>query len=176
MGEEIMTEAQARVAEAQAQLKSANTELAAEAKEVLRKQLAEVRAQIRTAKATYADLRKQIRNGEQSVARIQAQIDELVGQITASWQERPEATDYLPDDPEVAAWQAQHASLEQQKDRAIARRTSTQTTIPPLVEAAKYEGNFGIIATLERSENNLIRRIKGEPIGQSWQGGVYRVL
>jgi hypothetical protein len=74
------------------------------------------------------------------------------------------------------AWQIKYNDLIQRREQAIARRNVLQAEIPNKLAAARYEGNFGVIAILQRTENNLVRRLRNEPIGQGWQGGVYRVL
>ena len=172
----MTTPAQLRAVQAETELNNAKADLAAEAKEALRKQLAAIRAQIRAAKATYADLRKQIRRGEQRVAMVQSEIDFLVAQLTESVQAQPPAADFLPDDPEVEAWQADHDALVVRRDRLIAVRDRATSQIPSRIACARYEGNFGVLANLQRQEINLLRKLRGEPIGAGWQGGVYRVL
>ncbi len=164
------------VQQAEAQLQQAKAAEAEKAREALRGQLADIRKQLRVARASYQDLSKRIRNGENQVARIQAQIDELTTELTLLMEQRPEVADALPNDAEVVDWRQTHQELINRRETLIQQRTRATSAIPPLVEAVKFEGNFGLIANLERAQHNLVRRIKGEPIGASWEGGVYRVL
>jgi uncharacterized protein YhaN len=164
------------VQEAEAQLKQAKVEEAAKAQDALRAQLADIRAQLRVARANYASLSKRIRDGEAQVARVQAQINDVVEELTLSMLNRPEITNVLPEDEEAALWAKEHAKLIERRDRAIQRRDAIIAMLPNRLEAAKYEGNNGVVAKLEAAQHNLVRRINGEPLGASWEGGVYRVL
>lgn len=161
---------------AEQQLREAQAEEAERARDTLRKQLADIRARLREAQADYSSLSKRIHAGERGVALIQAQIDELTGELTTSMKRRPEVADALPNDPEAADWRREHTRLEAARDKLIVKRLKLQATIPPRMQAAKYEGELGRIARLELSQHNLVRKLNGESIGQSWQGGVYRVL
>ena len=165
-----------RVEQAEAQLREAKAADAAEQRKADALKLAEVREAIGTARAEYNKLRQKIRQGEEAIARVQATVDAIVDQITLSMLTRPEAADFLPDDPEVQVWQQEHDALVAKRDCAIERREQVRASMPTRVDCVKYEGVNGIIANLERLETNLLRKLRGEPIDATWQGGVYRVL
>jgi predicted RNase H-like nuclease (RuvC/YqgF family) len=167
---------QLQVAKAEAELKAAKAAQAAEERAVIQNQLMDVRGQIRTAQHEYEKLRRAIKRGENDLSVLQAHVDGLTNRITIHMQGRPDCADVLPDDPDVRVWQVQYDELQKQRNEAIARVRDRQAQMPNKMDAAKYEGNFGLLATLQRMETNLTRRLKGEPIGASWQGGVYRVL
>lgn len=172
----MSTEARVRALQAEAELKNAQRDVAAEDHEQLRQQLAAVRAQLRTAKQTYERLRRQLRNGEAEVAVLQSRVDGLGAQLGALLQRRPPAADFLPDDPECRAWQAQHDELTRQRAEAIAARDRAVAAMPNRLEAAKHEGNLGVLANLQRAEANMIRKLRRERIGAGHEGGVFRVL
>jgi len=163
------------VPELEAQLRQAKEAEAIKAREALIKELAETRAALRTARADYLSLSKRIRAGEQSAARIQAMVDELTAELTVSQENMPPVALILPRDEEVIDWRKNHDRLTARRDELIRQRAKVTSSIPPRIDAAKYEGNFGIIASLERSTTNLLRRLNGEKIGSSIEGGVYRV-
>jgi uncharacterized protein YhaN len=163
------------VHEAETQLRQAKAEEAAKAQNALKKELAETRAALRTARSDYMSLAKRIRAGEASVARLQAMVDEITGELTLSMSERPEVADALPEDEDVVAWKSQHDRLLARRQELIDKRNRVTASMPPRLEAAKYEGQFGKISALERSCTNLLRRINGEPIGSSLQGGAFLV-
>jgi hypothetical protein len=157
-------------------LSSAQAVVKAEEQEKVKKQLARVRGEIRKAHSDYERLRREIKSGEIQVAVQQSHVEGLTNRISDHMQARPACAEFLPDDPEVVAWQIKYNDLIQRREQAIARRNVLQAEIPNKLAAARYEGNFGVIAILQRTENNLVRRLRNEPIGQGWQGGVYRVL
>jgi hypothetical protein len=173
---ELKIMSQLNVAKAEQDLKAAKEAQAAQQRDQDRLQLAKVRAEIRAARNLYTQLRHEIQAGEQAVAIQQSHVDGLVNLLTEHNQARPACADFLPDDPEVKAWQARYDDLVQRRNLAIARREQIRGELPPTLDAAKYEGNFGLIANLERSEANLVRKLKGERIGATPDGGVFRVL
>jgi len=89
-------------------------------------------------------------------------------------QTRPACVDLLPADPECAAWLRTQERLIAQRTETIALRDRVLNAMPDRLSAAKFEGNFGVIANLARSETNLIRRLRGERIGSGLEGGVFR--
>ena len=161
------------VPEAQSEAQAAE---AAREKALNIRKLAAVREQLQAAHEDYDRLSTAIHAGNDGIRRQQAAIDELTELLEASNRARPQVFEFLPDDSEVKAWKRQHDALTAERDRAIQKREEIRSGMPPLPEAAAYEGNFGRIANLERLENNLIRKLRGEEIGATWQGGVYRVL
>jgi hypothetical protein len=171
-----MNDHRLQVMQAESALQAAKAAVRADEQCTGKQALADVRNQLRQAHATYNRLRRAIRNGQAGVQRAQAEVELASAYISENLQLRPAVAEFLPDDPEVRAWQQQHNELLAQRDRAIARHDAMQATIPNIAEAARYEGNFGVIAELERAQNNLVRKLRGEPIGAGWQGGVYRVL
>ncbi len=86
-------------------------------------------------------------------------------------EQRPEVADALPHDSEVIEWRESHAALVARREVLVQRKGMVTASTPPLLEAVKYEGNNGIVAKLEAAQTNLVRRLNGEPIGGSWQGG-----
>lgn len=171
-----MTDAEVRALNAKNELNSAQAVVKSEEQEKVKKQLTRVRGEIRKAHSDYERLRREIKSGEIQVAVQQSHVDGLVNRISEHMLLRPACAEFLPDDPEVKAWQIKYDDLIQRREQAIARRDVLQAEIPNKLECARYEGNFGVIAILERTENNLVRRLKSEPIGKGWEGGVYRVL
>jgi soluble cytochrome b562 len=161
---------------AEAELKTAKAAAQADERAVLTKQLAQVRAELRTAKATYEKLRRQIRTGERELAGLQSQVDGLGVQLALHNQTRPAAADFLPEDEECRVWRDTQDRLIAQRSEAIALRDRVMNAMPDRLACAKFEGNFGVIANLARSETNLIRRLRGERLGSGLEGGVFRVL
>ncbi len=109
------------------------------------------------------------------MVRAQAKVEELSYYISEAIAQKPAVADFLPDDPEVTGWRARYAKLCARREEAIQKREAAQAAMPSLGEAAKYEGNFGVIANLERAQNNLLRRLRGEPLGGGWEGGISRI-
>ncbi len=64
-------------------------------------------------------------------------------------EQRPDCADILPHDAEVIEWRQAHAALVARREALVQRRASVTASMPPLLEAAKYEGNNGIVARLE---------------------------
>ena len=116
------------------------------------------------------------KRGNVAVEVQQSHVDGLTNLISEHMLARPACAEFLPDDPEVRAWQKRYDDLQERRNLAIARREELRAEIPPALEAAKYEGNFGVIANLQRMESNLTRKLRGERIGATPDGGVYRVL
>jgi hypothetical protein len=168
----MTTDAEAAVAQARQALARAEQVQKNEHRRELLAKLEAVRAEKAKAQADYQRLAGQIKQEREWRAQKRQQIERVRDMIGQSWDQRPTVAAFLPDDPEVTRWRRQYAALEAERDKLIAEVNAAHET--NVLEAARYEGATGIIATLEYSEANLLAAI--DPQARKWmEGGVYPV-
>jgi chromosome segregation ATPase len=136
-------------------------------------QLEKVRADIRTARARYAELVPVIKAERQARAEAQEKVSKAHAQLTDSFERCPRIAKFLPDDPEAVEWRTQHETLQRKYDKLIAERDALPDPERNVKEAGAFEGPFGIIGQLQFSEQNILRHLEpGPPSG----GGVSGVM
>jgi chromosome segregation ATPase len=152
------TSTEYRVAEAQVQLASALEAQRRHRRGELVQQLADARKQLREANATYKRLALQVKTEREQRAFIQSKLDQIFAAIDDSWSQRPAVATYLPNDPDVVAWQQQYSALKAERDKLIAERNAILPS--DVMAAVRYEGPTGIVARLQHLEASLLEQVE----------------
>lgn len=136
-------------------------------KQQLTTKLAEIRAELRTARPTLGVLAAQIRGlraDEQNLARAIATRQERLTELHAA---KPSCADFLPNDPDVLVWQARVNSCESE----IAQFQSVSATLPSLyrlqLETVELQQR---VTSLEYAETNCVNALRGLPRSTTWGG------
>lgn len=118
-----------------------------------KRQLIEVRKQLRESRVRYNGLVAAQKTEVAEHAKLRAQIDNIDILIDQSLQVRPAAADVLSaaDDLEIATWTRQHEKLTRARETLLDRRAAVPVT--DLIERARLANG---IAQLEHQERNLI--------------------
>jgi hypothetical protein len=169
------TTARERLELAQQELDQAQEVADNERRHQLVTQLGEVRAELRQARARHQELMARSHKEREARDNAQAKVAQVLEQLAESERTRPAVADYLPEDVEVVAWREIHEALEAKRGRLIAQRDKLPDPDLALIEANRYAGPFGMIATLEFAESNILRQLEGQGGVIRIEGGVYGV-
>ena len=161
--------AQQTVASAKAALAAAEQDLKQSQVETAKEQLREVRAEgHKTA--------KQIRGLDNRVRRLDAEITLLQGDLAAfnraielHESARPDVADF-PSDEELANHEAELQRLIADRDAlAGSLRTKQMERSRPVLEVLQLNNRLN---GLRYTQQNLERKVRGEPIAGGWEGGI----
>ncbi len=163
---------QQTVAEAQATLRNAEATLKQAGVDEAKRQLQNVRAEGHRVKReldnTLSRFRRAQAEAEQRTHELTAANDELQAHAAA----RPDPVDF-PSDQDVERWQRGLNQLVAARDRAAVRVREAEHVAGGLqVECVKLDK---ALAQLRYAHTNAERKVRGEPIGGNWEGGVSRV-
>ncbi len=168
-----MNDADIRVAQLEQALADAKRDATAQTRGENLARLKTTRAELRKARSDYARLAKQIKLEDQARDAYTRSIQALQIAIGESLSRRPLVAQFLPDDEDVVVWRQRHDTLTTELNRQMELRAAVPTT--PRIEAIQFEGPFGIIAQLERTELNLVNALSGS-LGMLTEGGITSVF
>jgi hypothetical protein len=133
--------------------------LTVEQQDKLKADLAAVREARRIGEARYLELATAIKAKRLAKENLRGQIRNADERIGAHYDSRLRAADYLPEDPEVVEWNAEHERLHAERQllideiRAINSEEFTQ-------EAILFESPYGLIAQWQLAEGNLVAALE----------------
>jgi septal ring factor EnvC (AmiA/AmiB activator) len=157
------------VIEARAQLAQAEADARKERRAALTKQLAELRAELRTKRKTFDKLARRIMQGQADLDNVRGSILAVSDVLSRLLTVKPACADLLPDDPESKEWLENCAVLNVRLDRLRAERQSL-----PNVELLRNEGVQlrERIQQLEYAESNIVNELEGT-LAQDHVGGTF---
>lgn len=157
------------VAEAQATLRTAEAALRHQQQEEAARQLREVRAQGHRVKreldSTLSRFRRAQAEAEQRTHELTAANHELQAHAAA----RPDPADF-PSDQDIERWQRELDRLVAARDRVVVRVREAQAESDRLqFESVRLDA---ALAQLRYAHTNAERKVRNEPVGGWWTGGV----
>ncbi len=164
---------QLRVAEAEANLRSAKKDHALEQREAARTQLAQTRQARQNAEAELERLTAEIRKRDHAIEIAQSAVDVLTARLTEHAELKPEILELLPEDREARVWKQTYDQLTQAHAQAVARRRQLENDGPSKLEAVRLHDK---VVQLGRAERNLIEQLNGTGPGGGWKSSLSRVL
>ena len=114
-------------------------------------------------------MKRQIDKGQNDLDNIREEIGILSNALAMFEAQKPDAADYLPEDPEVVAWRNKCATLEAELERLRSKRVAL-----PNIELLRAEGvNLAQhVQALRYAEANILKALDGT-LAQSPVGGVF---
>jgi hypothetical protein len=173
---QALIDARETLQRAQEALRTAEAAHEQERRRVLLTELALVRAELAQARDRHAALQQRVHIDRDNYDNAQAKVRRRFEAIADSLGARPAIVDFLPDDPEAVKWAKRHAQLERERDKAMEERNRLPDPNETAAEANEYRGAYGLIATLEFSERNIIQALEGKGPIVRMEGGVYGVV
>jgi septal ring factor EnvC (AmiA/AmiB activator) len=157
------------VIEARAQLAQAEADARKERRAALTKQLAEVRAELRTKRKTFNKLSKEVMEGQADLDNVRGSILAVSDALSRLQTAKPACADLLPDDPESKEWRENCAVLSARLDKLRAERQSL-----PNVELLRNQGVQlrERIQQLAYAESNIVNELEGT-LAQNRVGGTF---
>jgi len=122
-------------------------------------ELAEVREKLRIGTARYLEIAPVIKAKRLAKENLRGRIYNADERISAHFDTKPRAADYLPLDPEVVEWNVEHERLQAERQLLIDEIRSINSE-ENTFEAIQFEGPFGILATLQLAEGNLLAALE----------------
>jgi hypothetical protein len=164
--------AQQTVTEAQANLHKAEADLKQSRAEEAKRQLLAVRAEGRRVKTELDKLTRQVQQLDAAIALGESDLAALGNALRSHVAEKPDAADF-PALASLGAWQRELNRLETaQLAQAQRVRDLSRERAHPLLEAVKLDK---ALTQLRYQQQNLKRRVRGESPGGGWEGGVFSV-
>jgi hypothetical protein len=128
--------------------------MSAAQRDKLKADLAEVTEKLRIGVPHYLELAKEINARRLAKENLSGRVKNADERISAQYDRRPRAFDFLPEDPECIAWSQEHDRLKAERQqlvdeiRAINPEEHTQ-------EAIALEPPYGLIGQWEMAKGNI---------------------
>ena len=159
------------VVEARAALQRAEDAERAEHRANIVKQLGQVHAQRVKAEADYLKIAGCVKREREQRSQIRFEMRHVDSLLEENDRHRPATADYLLN-KETIAWNRERCKLENARAELLEKLKAVPNSMT--VDAIKYEGPMGLIATLMYSERNLLAQLDTESQSK-WEGGIFAV-